>query len=163
MSLLLYFVFFGREKDGRKCLVYDLMEFFIFGNSSEMGFGFISENLSCLILLWILLLLYVSFSLNNLLFVLVVNSGEESRRVFIYDFMEFLFLLCFGGNLCFDLGFSSLVFYEEGFSVVESKMSDLGIEKVKEKWSLFMYDLEEFLFMIFDILLFVWVIFWEEE
>lgn len=153
----------GREKDGRKGSVYDLMEFLTLGNSSETGSGSTSENSSRSTSPRILSSPHASSSSNNLLSVSVANSGEESRRASTYDLMEFLSLPRSGGNSRPDSGPSSPALHEEGSSAAESKMSDSGTEKVKEKRSLSMYDLEEFLSMTSDIPPLVRVTPWEEE
>ncbi|CAH3166875.1 unnamed protein product, partial [Pocillopora meandrina] len=151
------------EKDGRKGSVYDLMEFLTLGNSSETGSGSTSENSSRSTSPRILSSPHASSSSNNLLSVSVANNGEESRRASTYDLMEFLSLPRSGGNSRPDSGPSRPALHEEGSSAAESKMSDSVTEKFKEKRSLSMYDLEEFLSMTSDIPPLVRVTPWEEE
>lgn len=77
------------------------MEFLLFGSVVEMELSLVSENLSRVILLRIVLF-FESLGLKDVFF--VVKYIEEGRWLFIYDLMEFLFLLCLGGSFCFDLG-----------------------------------------------------------
>ena len=136
------------SRDERKGSVYDLMEFLSLGAVSETGSGSASENSSRSTSPRVFLSPRGSSSSNDLLS--VINRDEESRRSSTYDLMEFLSLPRSGGSSQPDSGPSSPALHENGPRKAESEKSESG-NKEKEKRSLSVYDLAEFLSMSSDV------------